>query len=125
MVTHLTPSEPMSEGVFRAVSDGTRRAILDGLASGPRTAGDIASDFDISRPGVSKHLRLLSEVGLVTVEKSGRERRYRLNPEPLSEIDVWLTRYRLMWSAKLVGLKELAEERAREAKQNDAKGDTP
>lgn len=94
---------------FSAVADPTRRAILDGLRAAPRTAGDIASDFTISRPGVSRHLRILTGAGLVRVVKHGRQRRYHLEAAPLAEIDAWVARYRLYWAARLMDLKEHLE----------------
>jgi len=95
--------------VFRAVADPTRRAILDGLRGGPRTAGGIAEDFPISRPAVSKHLRILEAARLVRAEKVGRERRFRLDPRPLGEIDRWLERHRTHLAASLARLKEHVE----------------
>jgi len=75
----------------------------------PRTAGDIASDFSISRPGVSKHLRVLTGAGLVRVVKHGRERHYHLEAGPLESVDAWVGRYRMFWAARLVRLKEFVE----------------
>jgi DNA-binding transcriptional ArsR family regulator len=95
--------------VFRAVADDTRRAILDHLGAGPLTVNEIAAAFPVSRPAISRHLRLLRRAKLVAEHKSGRRRIYRLNPHPLREIDEWLTRYRLMWSAMLMDLKEFVE----------------
>lgn len=116
MVTHL-PDQP---GVFQAIADPTRRAILDGLSGRERTAGEIAGDFSISRPAVSKHLRVLTEAGLVRVERRGRERRFTLEPTPLADVDAWLTRYRTMWSRRLVDLKAHAEQLATESTDPDA-----
>ena len=99
-------------GVFDAIADPTRRAILDGLAAGARDVGDIASDFPISRPAVSKHLRALAEAGLVRATKAGRRRLYALDPRPLAAVDRWVTRYRAMWSARLVAIKQQTETRA-------------
>ena len=96
---------------FRALSDATRRSILAGLASAPdgRTAGSIASDYRISRPAVTKHLRVLEEAGLVWAEKAGRRRVYRLDARPLEAVDRWVARYRMFWAARLVDLKRHAE----------------
>ena len=99
---------------FRAVADPTRRAILDGLVSGPRHVNEIATEFSMSRPAVSKHLRLLRRAALVTERRAGRRRVYQLNPRPLREIDRWLGRYRLFWSARLLDLKEFVESGRRE-----------
>lgn len=72
-------------------------------------AGDIADRFPVSRPAISRHLRVLRKAGLVAPTKRGRERFYALRPEPLRAIDHWLDAYRLMWAANLVALKEFAE----------------
>lgn len=95
--------------MFDAIADPTRRAILDGLALGPRPAGDIAAGFPVSRPAISRHLRTLEGAGLVHVTRDGRRRLYELNPTPLAEVDRWVARYRTMWAARLVAIKRHAE----------------
>ena len=95
--------------VYRAVADPTRRAILDGLAAGPLTVNEIAARFPVSRPAVSKHLRLLRRARLVRPRRQGRRRVYHLDPTPLRQIDAWLERYRLFWAARLLDLKDLVE----------------
>ncbi len=101
--------------VFDAIADPSRRAILDGLAGGPRAAGEIAADFSISRPAISRHLRALEGAGLVRVSKEGRKRMYEIDPEPLQEVDRWMQRYRTMWAARLVAIKQHVESRSGEA----------
>ena len=94
-----------------AISDQVRREILGLLRQGPLTAGSIAARFEISRPAVSRHLRVLREVGLVVDEPRGRERVYRLDARPLAELDAWLTPFRPAWQARLeVGLDALETE---------------
>lgn len=100
-----------SETVYRAVADPTRRAILDTLRSGPASAGALALAFPISRPAVSRHLRVLREAELVEERREGRARIYHLRPGPLSEIDRWLTTYRAFWGARLHDLKRHVESR--------------
>lgn len=95
--------------LYRAIADATRRAILDDLQAGPRTAGQIAERFPVSRPAISRHLRLLRGADLVREERRGRERIYVLAPSPLREIHDWLDRYRLHWAAQLIALKEFVE----------------
>ena len=95
--------------VYRAVADPTRRAILDDLATGPLTVKQIAVRFPVSRPAISKHLRLLRRARLVRQQRDGRQRIYRLDPSPLREVDAWLERYRLFWSARLLDLKDFVE----------------
>jgi DNA-binding transcriptional ArsR family regulator len=100
---------------FHAVSDPTRRAVLDLLRRGSMPAGAIADKFPVSRPAVSKHLRVLRAANLVREEKLGRRRMYHLNPRPLREIDGWLEQYRKFWQANLASLKQFVE-----AQSNDA-----
>ncbi|MFV2177326.1 ArsR/SmtB family transcription factor [Actinomadura sp. LOL_016] len=92
--------------VFDAVADPVRRRIVLLLGDGPRTAGALAAAFpEISRPAVSRHLRVLREAGLITVEPAGRERRYRADHGPLREIDGWLAAVRgPVWEGRLDAL---------------------
>ena len=92
------------EAVLRALADGSRRALLDRLVGGPATAGDLAALLPIARPGVSRHLRVLRDAGLVEVHAQAQRRVYRLRPEPLAEIDDWLGRYRDLWDQRLDAL---------------------
>ena len=90
--------------VFHALSDPHRRAIVERLAEGPATVTDIAELIPVARPGVSRHLRVLREAGLVSVSSSGQFRHYRLDPAPLAELDTWLGRYRDLWTHRLDAL---------------------
>lgn len=96
---------------FDAISDPTRRQILDLLkADGPLRAGELAGHFpDISRPAVSKHLRVLRSAHLVSQEARGREVWYQLDPGPLSQVDRWLQDYEVFWQDRLSKLKQVAE----------------
>ena len=89
---------------LEALADPTRRRIVEILAEGERSAGDLASHFETSRPGVSRHLRVLREQGLVHARDAGRRRLYSLDPEPLAELDEWLARYRSFWTNRLDAL---------------------
>lgn len=105
---------------YRAISDHTRRKILDLLRdAGPLRAGDIASHFArISRPAVSKHLRILRQARLVDEVPEGRERWYRLNPQPLREMyEGWLRHYETFWTERLETLKRVVEEDERRRKE--------
>ena len=82
---------------FAALADPTRRGILELLAAGERSAGEIAGHFRISRPAVSRHLRVLREVGLATAREEAQRRMYRIEPAPLAELDAWLETYRRFW----------------------------
>ena len=78
--------------------------MLDTLVRGPATAGELAATLPIARPGVSRHLRILREAGLVEVRQEAQRRIYSLNPEPLAELDEWLGRYRALWEQRLDAL---------------------
>jgi len=100
----------MAVSAFHAIADPTRRQILDLLAVGPQRAGDLAASFRrISRPAVSKHLRVLRGSRLILQERRGRELWYRLDPMPLSQVETWLSKYRDFWQNKLEDLKKAAE----------------
>ncbi|MEW5847507.1 MAG: metalloregulator ArsR/SmtB family transcription factor [Myxococcota bacterium] len=91
--------------VFEAIADPTRRAMLDLLADGERPAGDLVLAFpSMTQPGISRHLRVLREVGLVDVRPQAQQRIYALKPERLSELDAWLNKYRAFWPAQLDAL---------------------
>src|SRR5881392_1747449 len=92
------------EAVLRALADESRRTVLEALAHGPATAGELAELLPIARPGVSRHLRVLREAGLVDVRKDAQRRVYDLRPEPLTEVDEWLVRYRRIWEQRLDAL---------------------
>ena len=96
--------------VFGALADPTRAEIVEALATRGRTAGEIVELFPISQPSVSRHLRVLREAGLVSVEPQGRKRVYRLDPAPLRELDGWLARYRKFWASKLDALERHMDE---------------
>jgi len=108
-------SAQMAEATFQALADPTRRAVLDLLRRGSQPAGQIAEAFPVSRPAISKHLRLLRRAHLVREHREGRHRVYQLNPEPLRAVDSWIEQYRSFWTASLNNLKSFVEaEYARE-----------
>ena len=86
---------------FLALADPTRRQIIESLASGESAFGDLADQFDMSRPAVSQHLKVLRQAGLVHVRKDAQRRIYRLNAEGLDELEAWLDSVRRFWSARL------------------------
>jgi DNA-binding transcriptional ArsR family regulator len=92
------------EAVLRALADESRRMMLDTLTGGPATVNELAALLPIARPGVSRHLRVLREAGLVEVRRQAQQRVYSLRPEPLSEVDEWLGRYRALWEQRLDAL---------------------
>ena len=94
---------------FEAVAEPNRRRILDLLRAGERPAGELVSALDISQPGVSKHLKLLREAGLVSVRADGQRRLYRLQPQGLKELEAWLAPYRHFWADRLAALDDHLE----------------
>jgi DNA-binding transcriptional ArsR family regulator len=92
------------QALMDALADPGRRRILDLLRTGERAAGDIVAALPIGQPGVSKHLRLLREAGLVAMRGEGQRRIYRLEAEPLAELDRWLEPYRIFWGSRLDAL---------------------
>jgi DNA-binding transcriptional ArsR family regulator len=106
----LTPRAAVeAELVFRAVGDATRRAILDRLRPGGLPVHEIAGEFDVSRPAISKHLRILRQARLVVERRDGRRRVYDLRPEPLVHVDRWLEGYRASLRRRLARLKAHVE----------------
>ena len=89
---------------FTVLADPTRRRILDLLREREHAVNELVSDLRLSQPGVSKHLRVLREAGLVSVRQDAQRRWYGLRPEPLAEIDAWLAPYRRLWSESLDAL---------------------
>jgi len=96
----------MSETLFTAIAEPSRRRILDLLRAGERSAGAIGGVLALSQPGVSKHLRVLREAGLVHVRGDAQRRLYSLRPEPLATLDAWLTPYRAFWEGRLDALED-------------------
>jgi DNA-binding transcriptional ArsR family regulator len=92
------------EAVLRALADESRRTVLETLTNGPATAGELAALLPIARPGVSRHLRVLREAGLVEVRQEAQRRIYSLRLEPLAEVEDWLGRYRALWQQRLDAL---------------------
>jgi DNA-binding transcriptional ArsR family regulator len=92
------------EAALRALADESRRTMLETMARRPVTAGELAALLPIARPGVSRHLRVLREAGLVDVRQEAQRRIYSLRPQPLAEIDEWLGRYRDLWDQRLDAL---------------------
>jgi DNA-binding transcriptional ArsR family regulator len=90
--------------VLHALSDESRRTVMEVLRDHPATVSELAELLPIARPGVSRHLRVLREAGLVDVEHDAQWRVYRLRPEPLVELDTWLGPYRAVWEQRLDAL---------------------
>ena len=95
---------------FTAIADPVRRRIVERLAHGEKTAGELGEGFAISQPAVSKHLRILREAGLVAARAEAQRRLYRLTPAPLAQVDTWLARCRKLWEGRFDALKAFVEE---------------
>ena len=102
-MTVMTPA-------YAALAEPHRREILDLLREGERPVGDLVGHLQLSQPGVSKHLKVLREAGLVAVRVDGRRRLYALRPQPLVEVDQWLEPYRAFWGDRLDALERHLEE---------------
>lgn len=100
--------------VFNAVAEPRRRQILDILATGERSVNDLVAEIDLAQPLVSKHLRVLRQVGLVSVRDEGRQRLYRLHGPALKPIHDWVARYQRTWNERLDALDELLNELQKE-----------
>lgn len=99
-----------TDGVFAALASPARREVLRLLLDGPRTVNDIASHFEMRRPSVSEHLRVLRDAGLVSERKAGRERHYQLEPDPLMDLREWLHPYEQFWRDRLTALRDVLED---------------
>lgn len=105
--------------VFDVIADPTRRQILDMLLQRPHLVGELVQALKISQPGVSKHLRVLRDVGLVQVRQDAQRRWYVLQPEPLQEIDQWLSSYRQTWDNRYEKLDDYLKQIQEEEQDND------
>jgi DNA-binding transcriptional ArsR family regulator len=92
------------DAVLQALADPSRRTVLEILRSHPATAGELAEALPIARPGVSRHLRVLRDAGLVDVRQDAQRRIYTLRPRALVEVDEWLEPYRALWRNRLDAL---------------------
>ena len=95
---------------FDVLAEPTRRRILDLLREGERSVNDLVARLDLSQPGVSKHLRVLREAGLVAVRRQAQRRIYGVRPEPLEEVAEWLEPYRRLWAERLDALERQLDE---------------
>ena len=95
---------PTEMAVLDVIAEPTRRRILDAVREGERSVGELVEQVGMHQPGVSRHLKVLRDAGLVEVRRDAQRRLYRLRPEPLMELDTWLEPYRAEWTAKLDSL---------------------
>lgn len=94
----------MRRDVFQAIADPTRREIINLLAHQRLNLNAVAEKFDVSRPAISKHIKILTECGLIVIEQQGRERHCEVRLQKLSEVSDWIERYRQFWNQKLDAL---------------------
>ena len=105
--------------VFNAIAEAGRREILDVLMAGEKPVGAIVSDLSMSQPQVSKHLRVLSEVGLVRCRADGRRRLYRAEPARLRPLHDWLSKYEQMWNERLDRVEDYLQELQQQGESSD------
>ena len=113
MVIYTPPADQLSV-IFGALADPTRRAILERLAAGEATVGELGAPFSMSQPAISKHLKVLETAGLVSRRRQGTANLSRLEPEALHEADDWLERYRAAWEERFERLDEVLDELQRQ-----------
>ena len=107
--SHFMPRAATTSDPFNAVAEPRRRQILDYLATQERPVGDIVASLNIEQPSVSKHLRVLHQVGLVRVRRQGRHMLYRTNPEAIRPLHEWTKTFERLWTHQLTRIKERAE----------------
>lgn len=100
----------MRRDVFQAIADPTRRAIIHMLASQDLNLNSVAEHFEVSRPAISKHIKILTECGLVTIRQEGRERYCEARLKKLNEVSDWVTQYKKFWNQKLDALELYLDE---------------
>lgn len=103
---------------FQVLADPTRRLIVETLRTGERQVNDIVAQAAIHQSGVSRHLRILHEAGVVSMRPEGQRRLYSLRPEPFQELDTWLAGYRRLWEARLDHFGDALAERRKKPKTN-------
>jgi len=107
----------MRRDVFQAIADPTRREIINLLAYESLTLNSVAEHFDISRPAISKHVKILTECGLITIRQEGRERHCQANLSKLKTVAEWTERYSAFWNKKLDALGDFLEQEKKQAKK--------
>ena len=101
-----------ADPIFSALANPVRRRVLELLVDGPRTAGQLAAEFELSRPAVSEHLAILRRASLVREQPEGRQRHYHLDAGPLAEVDQWLHPFERYWRDRLRSLSDVLDEEA-------------
>src|SRR3569623_236307 len=97
----------MRRDVFQAIADPTRRDIINLIAVNPLNLNSIADNFDVSRPAISQHIKILMECGLINIKKKGRERYCEVRAEPLNQVSAWITQFHKLWSERFDRLEDI------------------
>src|SRR5690349_24715818 len=113
---------PGTLSVLDVIAEPTRRRILDAVRDGERSVGELVEAVGMHQPGVSRHLKVLRDAGLVEVRRDAQRRLYRLRPEPLMELDAWLEPYRAEWAGRLDSLERHLRRTAKKKSTSNAKG---
>ena len=108
----------MRRDVFQAIADPNRRAIIELLTRTPLSLNAVAENFQVSRPAISKHIRILTECGVISIKQQGRERYCEVNYRSLKQVSEWVDRYKIFWTGKLDALEKFLEkENAKQSKK--------
>lgn len=107
----------MRRDVFQAIADPNRRAIINLLAKQKLTLNGVAEKFDVSRPAISRHIKILTQCGLITITQQGRERYCEARLQKLGEVSHWVDQYRIFWTKKLDALERFLEEESKTKKR--------
>jgi DNA-binding transcriptional ArsR family regulator len=107
--------------VFQAIADPTRREIIRLISSQPMNLNAIAGHFDITRPAISNHIKILNECGIITIEQTGRERYCKIQPQNLKEVSDWIEQYKGLWEQKIDSFEEYIYKLKSKRKKNDGK----
>src|SRR5258707_1428332 len=99
----------MRRDVFQAIADPTRREIINMIAHQSLNLNAVADNFDVSRPAISKHIKILTQCGLITIKQQGRERYCQANLKSLNQVSEWVEQYRIFWTNKLGALGDFIE----------------
>lgn len=111
----------MRRDVFQAIADPTRREIINMISHQPLNLNAVAENFDISRPAISKHIKILTECGLIVIRQQGRERYCEAKLQKLNEVSEWIEQYQVFWTSKLDALEILLDKETRANKNKQIK----
>lgn len=107
----------MRRDVFQAIADPTRREILNMIAHQALNLNAVAENFDVSRPAISKHIKILTECGLIIIKQQGRERYCEAQLHKLNEVSKWIEQYKVFWTKKLDALEDFLEKESAKTKK--------